>query len=314
MRGTPLSAQSTQREKRFDILVLLVSKWPVFLGFAVITLPTWGYITLEDWSTEQGSHSPLVLASGLWLLVRLLPEALEVSRRPSFVLGGLAVALTAIAMLLFRVAAIIELEVYALYALFVAILYSYMGREALKVIWFPLFYLLFAVPLPQSLVALLTNPLKLAISESAVTILHAVGYPIANAGVVILVGQYELLVATACAGLNSLITLTVLTLFYVYLIHRAEWRYMAALTVLVIPIAIFSNLVRVLILILLTYHAGEAAAQGFLHNFAGITTFVIALASIYIVDKVGLRLRKLWGKATHQSSSPGQLSNGLSTK
>ena len=189
-----------------------------------------------------------------------------------------------------------------------------MGSDSLTVLWFPLLYLLFAVPLPQSLVALLTNPLKLAISESAVTILYTLGYPIANAGVVILVGQYELLVATACAGLNSLITLTVLTLFYVYLIHRAEWRYMAALTVLVIPISIFSNLVRVLILILLTYHAGEAAAQGFLHNFAGITTFVVALASIYIVDKIGLRLRKVLGKGSDQSAPPAQLSNGLSTK
>ena len=54
----------------------------------------------------------------------------------------------------------------------------------------------------------------------------------------------------------------------------------------IVPVAIFANLVRVLILILLTYHAGEAAAQGFLHNFAGMTTFAIALVSIYVFDQL----------------------------
>ena len=189
-------------------------------------------------------------------------------------------------LVLFRTAAIIELEVYALYGLCGALLFSFIGWQALKSVWFPIFYLGFAVPLPESLVAALTNPLKIWISDSAVSLLHAVGYPIASAGVTIQIGQYQLLVAAACAGLNSLITLSALALFYVYLTHRANWRYMAILIMAAVPVAIFSNLVRVLILILLTFHAGEAAAQGFLHNFAGMTTFAIALVTIYVLDLV----------------------------
>jgi exosortase/archaeosortase family protein len=86
--------------------------------------------------------------------------------------------------------------------------------------------------------------------------------------------------------LNSLITLSALTLFYVYLTHKSNWKYMIVLIAAVIPIAIFANLMRVLILILLTYYAGEAVAQGFLHNFAGMTTFGIALVSIYLFDQL----------------------------
>ena len=46
-----------------------------------------------------------------------------------------------------------------------------------------------------------------------------------------------------------------------------------------------------LILILLTYHAGEATAQGFLHNFAGLFMFAIALVMIFLADEL---LRPLW--------------------
>jgi exosortase len=140
--------------------------------------------------------------------------------------------------------------------------------------------------LPDSLIAAVTNPLKLWISNTAVDLLYLAGYPIASSGVTMQIGQYQLLVAQACAGLNSLITLSALTLFYVYLTHRAEWRYLLVLTLAAVPVAVFSNLVRVIILVLLTYYAGEAAAQGFLHYFAGMTTFAIALVTIYLIDKL----------------------------
>lgn len=269
---------------------------PMAVGLLVITLPTWHYITTVSWASEQGSHGPLVLASGLWLLVRMLPESEAVQRRPTPLWAFLAVAGMAIALLALRAAAVIELEVYALYGLFVAVLYAFRGWRAVFVLWFPLFYLLFAMPLPESLVTATTNPLKLWISETAVSLLYFCGYPIASSGVTIQIGQYQLLVAAACAGLNSLITLTALTLFYVYVSHRAEGRYMLALAVVAVPIAVFSNFVRVLILVLLTYHAGDAAAQGFLHNFAGMTTFAIALISIYLLDKLVQRAVALLGQ------------------
>lgn len=264
--------------------------WPALLGLLLITLPTFHYMATKSWATEQGSHSPLVLASGLWLLINLQRETRALQHRPSCAWAFAAIGPVAVALLLLRAAAVIELEVYALYALLIAVLYAFIGWRALKALWFPLFYLAFAVPLPDSLVAAITNPLKLWISETAVDLLYAAEYPIASSGVTIQIGQYELLVAAACAGLNSLITLTALTLFYVYLSHRAEWRYMLVLAAVAVPISIFSNLVRVVILVLLTYYAGEAVAQGFLHYFAGMTTFAVALISIYLIDKVAQRV------------------------
>lgn len=273
--------------KRYDWIQRF---WPTLVGLVAISYSTWRFIATESWSTEQGSLGPFILASGVWLLFRLLPETKAVQAPAPALQAYGAILLSAAALILFRIAAVIELEVYALYGLLVAILFAFIGGRALKILWFPLLYLLFAVPLPDSLVAALTNPLKLWISGSAVSLLHMANYPIASSGVTIQIGQYQLLVAAACAGLSSLITLSALTLFYVYLIHRSNWRYMMVLIAAAVPIAIFSNLVRVLLLILITYHVGEAAAQGFLHNFAGMTTFAVALIMIYALDKLAQKI------------------------
>lgn len=273
-----------QRTANWDWGALLGRFWPVIIGLGVIAFPTLCYIIQESWSTEQGSQGPLILGSGLWLLIRILGDTRELQSRPPAWQAWGAILSMAFLLVLFRTAAVIEFEVYALYGLCVSILFAFIGWRALKAAWFPVFYLAFAVPLPDSLVAALTNPLKIWISDSAVSLLHAVGYPIASAGVTIQIGQYQLLVAAACAGLNSLITLSALTFFYVYLSHRANWRYMALLVMAAAPVAVFANLMRVLILILLTFQFGEAVAQGFLHNFAGMTTFVIALGTIYMLD------------------------------
>ena len=149
-----------------------------------------------------------------------------------------------------------------------------------------LVYLAFTLPPPDTTVAAITQPIKIAISEWAVTLLGAAGYPIASSGVTIQIGQYELLVAAACAGLNSILTLTALCLFYVYLRRRSNPVAFFVIALAAIPVAIISNFVRVLVLVLITYHLGEAAAQGFIHDFAGLLMFTVALLTIFGIDKL----------------------------
>jgi exosortase len=178
-----------------------------------------------------------------------------------------------------------------MYAVLLTAIYSVIGLQAMKRLWFPFFYLLFIFPPPDTLVAMVTQPLKIWISQAAIHLLHALGYPIGGAGVTIQIGQYQLLVAAACSGLNSIISLSAITLFYIYIRHQADLRYGLLLSLLILPVAILANFVRVLILILITYYFGEAAAQGFLHSVAGLTMFVIALLSIFAADSL---IQPLW--------------------
>jgi exosortase/archaeosortase family protein len=104
-------------------------------------------------------------------------------------------------------------------------------------------------------------------------------------------------VAAACSGLNSIISLTAISLFYIYIRHQAEWRYAAVLSSLIVPVALLANFVRVLILILVTYYFGESAAQGFLHNTAGVIMFTVALVTIFLAD---LAIRPWWLRISRQ--------------
>lgn len=269
------------------------SRWPLQLlallaGCAVLALPTLVQVARESWTTEQGGHGPIVLMTGLWLLVKLWPQA-----RPHFcspaTLSVMVMAVPLAMLVLFsRIAHVLEVEGFLMYALLLLALYSVIGLPGMARLWFPLFYLAFIFPLPDTLVAATTLPLKTWISEAAIGILSLLGYPVGGAGVMIYIGPYELLVAAACSGLNSIISLSVIGLFYLYVRHRGDWRKAWLTALMIVPMAVLSNFVRVLILILLTYHAGDAAAQGFLHDFAGLTMFVVALGLVVAIDSLAM--------------------------
>jgi len=270
----------------------LIAALVLLAGVAVVALPTMLMVARESWATEQGAHGPIVLLTGVWLLFHAVKHAGPIAPppwwRPVVVMVPLLV-LYVVA----RISQVVEIEGYVMYALLLSGAYAIVGGHVLRRLAFPLFYMSFVFPPPDTVVYALTLPMKIAITETAVGLLSLFGYPIGYTGVWIQVGQYQLLVAAACAGLNSIISLSVLATFYIYVRHAGNLLRALVLAVFIVPVAMAANFVRVLILILLTYHAGEAAAQGFLHNFAGLTMFAAALLILFGIDSaVGPLLRR----------------------
>jgi exosortase len=256
------------------------------LGLAVVVLPTMFNVARFSWSTEQGGHGPLVLATGCWLLWRELKAAAPEQRPGKVLPGALALLGCLTIFLLARITGILEIEAFAMYGALIASAYLLFGGAVMRSIWFPLVYLAFTLPPPDTVVAAVTQPIKIAISSGTVSLLHALGYPVASSGVMIFIGQYQLLVAAACAGLNSIVTLGALCLFYVYLRHRSNFTAFLVISVAAIPTAMFSNFIRVLALVLITYYFGESAAQGFVHDFAGLLMFAVALLTVFAIDQL----------------------------
>lgn len=260
------------------------------IGLALLVLPTMFQVARDSWSTEQGGHGPLVLATGIWALWREL-QGKNIETKP----GKLVISLPLLAFMLgvfivARITGVLEVEAFAMYGALIVAAYSLFGPVLIRSIWFPLVYLAFTLPPPDTVVAAVTQPIKIAISSWTVFVLHAFGYPIASSGVTIQIGQYQLLIAAACAGLNSIVTLSALCLFYVYLRHRSNPVAFVVIALAAIPVAIISNFVRVMALVLITYHFGDAAAQGFIHDFAGLTMFAVALFVIFGVDRLAAPL------------------------
>ena len=259
------------------------------LGVAAIMVPTMYDVARLTWTTEQGGHAPIILATGLWLLWR---ESRGIEARPPRHWYGFALLIPALAAYAVgRITGILEIEAMVMYCCLVIAAYCMVGGKMIKALWFPIMYLAIALPPPDSVVAAITAPIKIAISSAAVQVLYVLGYPIASLGVTIQIANYQLLVAAACAGLNSIITLSAICLFYTYLRHKSDWVAFLIVSVFILPIAIFSNFVRVLILILVTYHFGDAAGQGFLHDFAGLTVFAVSIMTIFAIDSVASNFR-----------------------
>jgi exosortase len=126
----------------------------------------------------------------------------------------------------------------------------------------------------------------MGVSAVATTLLDFAGYEIGRSGVVITIGQYQLLVTEACAGLQTMFTLEAMGLLYANLMNHSSLLRNAMLAVLVVPIAFAANVVRVIVLALVTFYAGDAAGQGFLHGFAGLVLFAVALALVIATDWV----------------------------
>ena len=265
----------------------------LIIGVAAILLPTMFEVGQFNWTTEQGGHGPIVMAIGLWLLWRETKCSPAPRKAGNLVIGSLSLAGLLAVYLISRITGILEIEALAMYGALIVGAYMLFGGALIRSIWFPLLYLALTLPPPDSVVAAVTQPIKIAISEWAVSLLYALGYPIASSGVTIQIAQYELLVAAACAGLNSIISLGAICLFYGYLRHRTNLLAFAVIALSMIPIAVFSNFIRVIILILITYYLGEAAAQGFLHDFAGLTMFAVALLSVFVIDNIFTRLLHL---------------------
>lgn len=275
---------------------------PIMAGLIVLYLPSLADLLNGLWSTDQQAHGPIVLGIACWLIYRKWPNMVRASEGQSTAPAGWPIFVFGLLLyVLGRSQDILMFEIGSVIWLLAAIILLVYGRAALKAQWFPLFFMLFMIPLPGAVVDALTMPMKMAVSYVAEHILFWAGYPIARTGVILQIGQYKLLVADACAGLHTLFTLEALGLLYLNVIQHDSLFRNVTLAILIIPISFTANVIRVMILTVITYHFGDEAGQGFLHGFAGIVLFLSALLLIIGVDsllQLGVRLRHARGRAS----------------
>lgn len=275
-----------------DWRTLLRRHWPLWAGVVVLVVPTLVALGQGPWQEESGVHGIIVLFTGMWLLWQRLPEMMAQARpgNPMITAAALAVALPLY--MAGRAFEFISIETAAMLLALAAVAHQYLGLAMMRRLWFPIVYLGFVIPLPGWFLDQITLPLKILVSEIVTHSLAFIGYPVGRMGVTLYIGSYQLLVEDACSGLNSLVSLSAIGLFYVYLIRGSTALYSLLLLALVLPVAVAANCVRVAALVLITHHFGNAMAQGYLHNFAGLVTFVSALLFIFLLDWLLTPLRR----------------------
>ena len=263
--------------------------WPLLVGVLALYLPTYYALATGAWNTEAEAHGPIVLAVSIYLAWNMRGKATQLHNETlhkQTTLGWMSLLFGLVCYVIGRSQDILLFETGSQFPVFLGILLMTLGWRGVKLFWFPLFFLLFMVPPPGVILDAVTNPLKQEVSHLASHFLYMAGYPIARSGVVITIGQYQLLVADACSGLHSIVSLSAMGSLYLYLMRHTNILRNLILIALIIPIAIVTNVARVMILALITYYFGDEAGQGFLHGFAGIMIFVVAVLLLFLFDAI----------------------------
>ncbi|QZA78230.1 exosortase B [Deefgea tanakiae] len=270
--------------------------WPILIGLLIMFVPAFWWLSQNSWSQENQGHAPIVFAIALWLIYRsnnaICRLIIEAKTNPFT--GWLVLLFGCLCYILGKALTIDLIIASSFIIVLIGVLLLIGGWAAVRALWFPLFFMFFMLPLPNALVTALTLPMKTVVSYFSEIILYQLGYPVSRSGVIIQIGQYQMLVADACAGLHTLFTLEAIGLLYLNLMGYKNALRNIIVALMVIPISLAANTVRVIVLILITYHFGDEAGQGFLHGFAGIVLFGVALFLLMSFDGLlGVILKKM---------------------
>lgn len=281
-----MSVQSSPPQAGSAVHYPLGALCVLLLGMLVMYVPSFRELFRLVWSTDEQGHGPLIIGASAWLLWDKRRALFALQPQPALVPGFLVLSLAAAFYMVGRSQSVLELDALSFILSLVACMLLLVGTQGLRLTWFPFLFLLFMVPLPGVLVQFITMPLKQAVSVVSEYVLYFANYPIGRTGVTLTIGPYQLLVADACSGLNSLFTLESLGLLYMNIMnYKSGWRN-AILAISIIPISFIANVFRVITLVLVTYHFGDEMGQSFVHEFAGLLLFTVALVLIYAMDRL----------------------------
>jgi len=285
----------------------VVAALPVVVGLLALYVPTFVDVSRIYWANERGSAGPMILAISAWLVWRVRERLLEAS--DSRVMPRTGTALLALGLAMYAIGRsqqFAQFEVGSMVPVLAGIVLGLRGPAGLRAAWFPLLFLVFVVPLPGSLLDAILVPLKQQVSVAAELIMHGLGFPVARTGVVLTIGPYQLLIADACSGLNSMISLTGVGLVYVYTAGHASRFHNIVLLALVLPIAFVANMARVCLLMWVTFEFGDLAGQRF-HDWAGYLEIVLAFGLFFGFDAllggVGRLVGRLAGRRNPELAS-----------
>jgi len=249
-----------------------------FLLLTVLGIVYWPILVrmVAHWGLDDNySHGFLVPFIAGYLAYMRRDELMKAEVRPAN--PGLALVGFGLAMVLLGW---IATELFTMRASFVVVIAGIvlyiLGWEIFKILLVPLCYLLLMVPIPAVIYDSAAFPLKLFVTNISVMSMKAIGIVVWREGNILMFPNITLEVADACSGLRSIMSLLALGAAYAFVLH-SKTRDRVILILSTLPIAVFTNCLRVIATGVLAQYFGSAAAEGFFHEFAGLFVFGAAV-------------------------------------
>ncbi|MGI9301482.1 MAG: VPLPA-CTERM-specific exosortase XrtD [Gammaproteobacteria bacterium] len=229
---------------------------------------------------EEYSHSYLIPLISLFLVWQKRDAIERLSFRGAWV-GWLVVVAGLILLMLGELSTLYILVQYALVFVIAGLVLALTGWRGVKLLWAPLFFLIFMIPLPPFLYNKLSGILQLLSSEFGVQVIRAFGISVFLEGNVIDLGTYRLQVVEACNGLRYLFPLMSFGFLCAYLFQAPLWQRLAVLASTV-PVTVLMNSFRIGVIGVLVEHRGASMAEGFLHDFEGWVVFMVCVLILMV--------------------------------
>lgn len=279
------------KRSRAAVFVLLLASFAVLFKDVMVKL-------VSDWRADENySHGFLVLPLAIYMVWRQRHQLASIPVRPS--LGGFwLIAGSILTLAAGRLGAELYLTRLAMIVAAAGVVAFLWGFRHLRAISFAFLLVFLSIPIPAIVFNQIAFPLQLLASRFGETAISACGIPVLREGNIIVLASTTLEVAEACSGIRSLVSLLTLALVWGYFSDAPGWlRWLLALSS--IPIAVFSNGIRVAGTGIAAYLLGPAAAEGFFHTFSGWIVFIVAVMLLLVVHRLGVWVGR--GRASGQT-------------
>ncbi|GKT07868.1 exosortase A [Desulforhabdus sp. TSK] len=270
------------------VVVLILTALGVCLYFRVVAE------MVEDWSNDPNySHGFLVPLFSAYLVWEQRSRLKSMNFHGSWL--GLPVLLLGIGMLILgEIGAEYLTTRTSLIVMLSGLVLFNLGVQAFKLWSFPLFFLVFMIPLPVILFNAITFPLQNLAAQNAAWALDLLGVPVLLDGNVLHLSHYSLGVTEACSGIRSLVSLLMIAVVWGYFAFKSIGPRLL-LAIAAVPITIAANSVRVIVTGLIVQYLGLQYAEGFYHTLLGWLIFLVAfigLACVHALIALGQRFRQ----------------------
>lgn len=253
------------------LVCFILAFWPAFQKL------------IKQWSSGDNDYCYLIIPLFLYLLWERRDsfEFGEFSWAPwglLFLLLSLLVAVTG------EIASVVTILFFGLWCAIIGLAIVFYGSR-LRFLSFPVFILLFMVPLPPFINRVLTFKLKLLVSTLSVKILEVIGFSVFREGNIIDLGFTKLQVIDACSGMRYLLPLVLMSILTAHFFVKGRWKKIF-LIVLSVPLSVLVNTIRIVATAMLIEKGYSKLAEGFYHDFSGWLVFMLALGFLIIVSLV----------------------------
>jgi exosortase D (VPLPA-CTERM-specific) len=253
------------------------------LGAVLLGLIYWDGLRfmVETWNKkEEYSHAFLIPFISLFLIWQKKDELQQLKLQGSW--AGVVVLF--LALLLYLLGELSTLFIIVQYSFLLALYglaLAFIGWRGVRLLWAPLLFLFFMIPLPNFLYQGLSAQLQLISSQLGVAVIRLFDIGVYLEGNVIDLGTYKLQVVEACSGLRYLFPLTSLAFLMAYIFKAAAWK-RVVIFLSSIPITILMNSFRIGVIGILVEYWGPGQAEGFLHDFEGWVVFMASMGVLLV--------------------------------